>query len=58
MSIYDGVIGDFDNDNISNADDLQPNIPSKVKLEEISLKDELTDIIKYRNLFVDVQKRY
>jgi len=57
MSIYKGVIGDFDNDNISNADDLQPNVPSKVKLEEISFKDELTDIIKYRNLFVDVQKK-
>ncbi len=57
MSIYQGVIGDFDDDNISNADDLQPNVPSKVKLEEISFKDELTDIIKYRNLFVDVQKK-
>ena len=57
MSIYEGVIGDFDNDSISNADDLEPNVPSKVKLEEISFKDELTDIIKYRNLFVDVQKK-
>jgi ppGpp synthetase/RelA/SpoT-type nucleotidyltranferase len=57
ISIYEGVIGDFDNDGIANADDLEPNVPSKVKLEEISFKDELTDIIKYRNLFVDVQKK-
>ena len=57
LSIYKGVIGDFDNDNISNADDLEPNVPSNIKLEEISLKDEITDIVKYRNLFIDVQQK-
>jgi len=55
-SIYQGVISDYDKDGISNADDLEPNKKSDIKLEEISLKDELIDIIKYRNLFVKVQK--
>ena len=57
ISIYKGVISDYDKDGISNADDLEPNKKSDIKLEEISLKDELTDIIKYRNLFVGVQKQ-
>jgi ppGpp synthetase/RelA/SpoT-type nucleotidyltranferase len=56
LSIYEGVINDYDNDGIANADDLEPNKKSDVQLEEISLKDELTDIVKYRNLFVGVQK--
>lgn len=56
LSIYKGVISDFDKDGIANADDLEPNKKSDIQLEEISLKDELTDIVKYRNLFVGVQK--
>ena len=57
VSIYKGVISDYDKDGISNSDDLEPNKKSDIQLEEISLKDELTDIIKYRNLFVGVQEK-
>jgi ppGpp synthetase/RelA/SpoT-type nucleotidyltranferase len=57
LSIYKGVISDYDKDGIANADDLEPNKKSDIQLEEISLKDELTDIIKYRNLFVGVQEQ-
>jgi ppGpp synthetase/RelA/SpoT-type nucleotidyltranferase len=57
VSIYKGVISDYDKDGISNSDDLEPNKKSDIQLEEISLKDELTDIIKYRNLFVGVQEQ-
>jgi ppGpp synthetase/RelA/SpoT-type nucleotidyltranferase len=56
LSIYKAVISDYDKDGISNADDLQPYKSSDIKLEEISLKDELTDIVDYRNLFVQVQQ--
>lgn len=56
IDIYTGVTSDYDKDGIANADDLEPNKPSETKLEEISLKDELTDIVDYRNLFVQVQK--
>ena len=57
IDIYEGIIGDFDDDGISNADDLKPNRKSKTKLEEVSLKQEITEIVNYRNLLVDVQKK-
>jgi ppGpp synthetase/RelA/SpoT-type nucleotidyltranferase len=56
LSIYKGIISDYDKDGISNADDLQPYKSSETKLEEVSIKDELTDIVNYRNLFVQVQQ--
>ena len=56
VSIYKGVISDYDKDGIANADDLEPNKKSDIQLEEILLKDELTDIVAYRNLFVGVQQ--
>jgi ppGpp synthetase/RelA/SpoT-type nucleotidyltranferase len=56
LSIYKGIISDYDKDGISNADDLQPYKSSETKLEEVSIKDEITDIVNYRNLFVQVQQ--
>lgn len=56
LDIYEGVISDYDKDGIANADDLEPYKKSETKLEEVSFKDEITDIVDYRNVFVQVQK--
>ena len=55
---YKGVLGDRDKDSLPNADDVLPDTPSDVQIEEVRLSDEVETIIDYRNEFDIVREDF
>jgi ppGpp synthetase/RelA/SpoT-type nucleotidyltranferase len=57
MSLYKSFFADTDGDGVPNVDDVEPfNKNNKERLEEVSLRDEMKQIIEYRNDFEKVRE--